>query len=334
MINAEQMFLFDNEITEDTSEVETRQAPQRVQYGDLWQLGKHRLLCSDATKPENVTSLLQNEQYDLCFADPPYGIGIDDWDKPLEDTPALITLISSHLKQGGFFAFTHQMPRCLEWLNVLDVSGLRFKDHVVWVKRNGTGIALQLLRGHESLFIYGKGKNKYYTTKGLYTDVKLPGLLVDVASLEGIDRYIKDLQQKVAGTASPRQVSHQSHKSYSYMPSSTDRSPMEANFTNVWSFLPEHQSRRNRHIGNHATVKPVLLLQRLITLCTAEDTLIYDPFLGSGTTIIASQVVGKRRVYGCEISPENCDTILHRFETTTGQHATLIHRIEQEQEAV
>jgi DNA modification methylase len=313
----------DDETEEDLDNVEAR-----CQFGDVWQLGSHRLYCGDSTQPKQVADLLQGNKVDLIFADPPYGIGIDEWDKAIPDLPAFLQLLARHLKQGGFFTFTHQMPYMLDWLIALGKTPLKYKDHVIWVKRASTGPGLPLLRCHESLFLYSYDSAKYYETEGAYTDVKLPGIHFDVISIDGIDRYIKDLQAKVNGADPTIRRSKKSHKAYDYKSGGGDRSPERVNFTNVWSFLPEHKHEINGRPGGHATVKPLLLIQRLIELCSSEDMLVYDPFLGSGTTLLAAEKTG-RRCIGSELSPHHCDIVLTRWEQLTNQQATLIERAEE-----
>jgi DNA modification methylase len=315
----------EDDFDEEETEEDLDNVEERCKLGDVWQLGKHRLYCGDSTQPKQVASLLQGNKADLIFADPPYGIDMDEWDKAIPDLPAFLQVLASHLNQGGFFAFTHQMPYMLDWLIALEKTSFKYKDHVVWVKRIVTGAALPLLRSHESLFIYSHGPAKYYKTEGTYTDVKLPGVHFDVVSIEGIDRYIKDLQAKIKGTASPKRGSKNHHSAYTYGEENTDRSPEIVNFTNVWSFLPEHQHQKNGMPGGHATVKPLLLIQRLIELCSSEDMLVYDPFLGSGTTLLAAEKTG-RQCIGSELSPHHCDIALHRWEQLTNQQATLLER--------
>ncbi len=295
--------------------------PVQVQRGDIWTLGKHRLMCGDSTSGEDVARLLQGEHMDLIFADPPYGIGIDTWDVKIEDVSAFIELVTSHLKQVGFFAFTHQMPFMVEWLHVLETSKLRYKDQIAWVKRIVNAIAQPLTRAYENLFIYAYGKASYHQCKGRYEDVKLPGVLVDVIALEGIDRHIKDLRLKAKGIeTSVRDVGDNHISSYDYMPRISDRSPEFTSFTNVWSFLPEHHSSKNVSANRHATAKPILLMNRLIELCTPDNSLVYDAFLGSGTTLISAEHTG-RTCYGMELSPEYCESIIQRWQEHTGIQA-------------
>jgi DNA modification methylase len=90
-------------------------------------------------------------------------------------------------------------------------------------------------------------------------------------------------------------------------------------------FGTEHEPQRGRQ---HPTQKPVRLLEDIIMRYTTEGQVILDPFLGSGTTLIAAQRTG-RVVYGCELSPVYCDVILSRFESESGESATLLERIEE-----
>lgn len=72
---------------------------------------------------------------------------------------------------------------------------------------------------------------------------------------------------------------------------------------------------------DHPTMKPVVMFSYLIVNSTAPKGLVYDPFLGSGTTLIAAEQLG-RKCYGMEISPAYCDVIVKRWETLTGKKAT------------
>ncbi|MCH7790996.1 MAG: site-specific DNA-methyltransferase, partial [Planctomycetes bacterium] len=70
----------------------------------------------------------------------------------------------------------------------------------------------------------------------------------------------------------------------------------------------------------HPTMKPVALIAYLIGNSTAPQGVVYDPFLGSGTTLIAAQLLG-RTCYGLEIEPRYCDVIVRRWEALTGRTA-------------
>jgi DNA modification methylase len=77
-------------------------------------------------------------------------------------------------------------------------------------------------------------------------------------------------------------------------------------------------------VANHASVKPMAVISDLIQRVCPDNRQLYDPFLGSGTTIIAAHRTG-RRCYGCEISPEYCEIILQRCEA----EGLTVERVEQ-----
>jgi len=85
-----------------------------------------------------------------------------------------------------------------------------------------------------------------------------------------------------------------------------------SNEVTVWDIEQPH---RNEH---HPTQKPVICMARAIKNHEAQS--VYDPFLGSGTTLIAAEQLG-RKCYGMEISPQYCDVIVKRWETLTGKKA-------------
>jgi len=88
------------------------------------------------------------------------------------------------------------------------------------------------------------------------------------------------------------------------------------NMTDVWSF--DRVKGEDRH--GHATPKPVQMIARAIMSSSRLGAVVVEPFLGSGTTLIAAEQLG-RKCYGMEISPAYCDVIVKRWETLTGKKA-------------
>jgi DNA modification methylase len=72
----------------------------------------------------------------------------------------------------------------------------------------------------------------------------------------------------------------------------------------------------------HATPKPLEMMARAIKSSTQDGGLLVEPFLGSGTTLIAAEQLG-RKCYGMEISPQYCDVIVKRWENLTGKQAVI-----------
>lgn len=93
------------------------------------------------------------------------------------------------------------------------------------------------------------------------------------------------------------------------------------NMTDVWEY-PRVQGEER---WGHATPKPVDMISRIYKSSSPDDAVIYSPFLGSGTDVIAAQKMeGSRTVYGFELSPQYCEVIIQRFEKFTGIEAKLI----------
>jgi DNA modification methylase len=91
--------------------------------------------------------------------------------------------------------------------------------------------------------------------------------------------------------------------------------------TNVWTYPgPRTPSEEGNLLALHPTVKPVQLVADAILDCTARGEIVLDAFLGSGTTLMAAQRVG-RRCYGIEIDELYVDTIIRRWQAFTGDDA-------------
>ena len=94
--------------------------------------------------------------------------------------------------------------------------------------------------------------------------------------------------------------------------------------SNLWTYPGANSFSRASDEGNllalHPTVKPLALIQDIILDCTKRGDLVLDPFLGSGSAIIAAEKVG-RRTRGCELHPPYVDTIIRRWQRWTGERA-------------
>jgi DNA modification methylase len=89
-------------------------------------------------------------------------------------------------------------------------------------------------------------------------------------------------------------------------------------FSNVF----EHATASGHDASIHGAVFPVGVAVHFIRGLSQAKSLIYEPFCGSGTTLIAAEQLG-RKCYGMEISPQYCDVIVKRWETLTGKKAEL-----------
>ena len=294
------------------------------------ELESNKVICSDYA---SVLKNVDDKVFDFICIDPPYTNGKkkgkgkrDALSGHKIQTELDLNHVASEmyrvLKDDSFYVFFGQMPTIVEWHLAAVKAGFEFVEHISWIKRANTAICLPIMRGHESIFIYRKGKAKYVKTKGKYEDIKLPLLDVGGISIEGIKRYIGTLRTIIKSGDKGYNCSHKKrndafHDQIKTITTRKSKAPEHCNFTNVWSFLPHNKKKKNKSKFNikHPTVKPIPILERLIELCTHENALVLDCFAGSGTTALAC-INTKRKYFLVELDKDYCDVINERI----GQH--------------
>jgi len=254
------------------------------------------------------------------ITDPPYGIKLDTWDIPVD-----IPLFTEHAARlsTGFYCFFGQMPTMVDWVCAAR-DFMQYREHITWVKRicmMQTG----LIRGHEEILVFKHKGVTFYKTKGKYEDVKVPGVMFDVVTIETIQRHISDLywaidnkgnMRKSAFSASGQSVYQREcyvEKSKKGIKKQRIPNNNSSNFTNLWSFLSPTQAKQLGKVKHqHPTQKPLELMKRLVELTTPPGGIVLDPFAGSGTTAIACLETGRQ--YICiEQSEEYYQMILARI---------------------
>jgi hypothetical protein len=265
-------------------------APPITQPGDLWQLGRHRILCGNALEATGYQALLGDERAQMVFADPPYNVPIPRHASGLgsvqhldfamavgEMTPEayiafLVTTLglAAAYSQSGALHFI-----CMDWRHLHDVQSAASqvyseqKNLCVWVKENA-GMGSFYRSQHELVFVYKHGQAAHRNNIAL-------------------GRFGR-------------------------------------NRTNVWRYTGVNCLGRTTEEGNllalHPTVKPVALIADAILDVTTRNGLVLDPFLGSGSTLIAAERTG-RRCHGLELEPRYVDTAIRRWQAHTGGVARL-----------
>jgi DNA modification methylase len=256
--------------------------------GDLWQLGKHRVLCGDALATASYERLMKQQLAAVVFTDPPYNVPIDGHASGLgkkqhrdfemacgEMTAAKFTeflaTVCKHLVGACRDGSIHFI--CMDWRHVGELleAGRAAYDEVknicVWVKDNA-GMGSLYRSQHELILVFKQGKQSHRNN----------------VQLGQFGRYR----------------------------------------SNVWQYPGANSFSRTSPEGNllalHPTVKPVALVADAIMDCSSRGDIVLDPFLGSGTTIIAAERTG-RVCYGIELDPKYVDTAIRRWQRFTGMRA-------------
>ena len=262
--------------------------PSISKPGDIWQLGKHRLLCGSALDALSYDILMQGQKADAVISDPPYNVKID-----------------GHV--GGLGAIKHREFAMASG----EMSELEFTD---FLRR---ACSLMALNSHSGalhyLFIDWRHLHEMITAgKQVYGQPK--NLCVWDKGSGGMGSLYRS-QHELILVFKHGNVPHRNNVQ------------LGANGryrTNIWSYPGANSFGRKSEEGNllemHPTAKPVQMIADAIMDCTERGDIVLDPFLGSGTTLMAAERVG-RICYGMEIDPLYADTIIRRWQKWTGEKA-------------
>jgi DNA modification methylase len=258
--------------------------PPVTQPGDLWLLGRHRLLCGDATKSASYVQLMNGEKAAMVFTDPPYNVRIDGHVCGLGSVKhAEFAMASGEMTEAEFIVFLNTVLGhmaasssdgaihfvCMDWRHFYEllVAGRQvysqLKNLCVWNKTNG-GMGSLYRSKHELVAVFKSGHAP----------------------------HVNNVELGVHGRYR----------------------------TNVWDYagINTFGAGRDEALAMHPTVKPVALVQDAILDCSRRGDVILDAFSGSGTTIIAAEDAG-RRGFGLELDPRFVDATLKRFRDLTGK---------------
>ncbi|SEM82502.1 DNA modification methylase [Syntrophus gentianae] len=275
--------------------------------GDIWQLGRHRLMCGDSTIADEVKELMNGSRADMVFTDPPYNVNYgsslrDRQGKKAGSKNAGRKILNEHFaKREGFYEFLRDALAALRPHVSGDVyiamssseldnlqrafrdAGGHFSTFIIWVKSQFTIGRANYQRQYEPI-LYGwfEGSTHYWSG------------VRNLADVYGQDKLLRD----------------------------TDGVPLIrvescAIDSDVWEFPKPVRS------DEHPTMKPIALVTRALRNSSKPGALVLDSFSRSGTTIMAAEQTG-RTCYAMELSPVYCDVDIKRWETFTGGKAELI----------
>jgi len=329
---------FKEEVREDDFDEEEPEEPI-TKPGDLWLLGNHRLLCGDSTNPADVDKLMNGAKANCVITSPPYamqrkddygGIPADEYPgwffqvasnvyRILEDSGSFFVNIKEHVEDGQRSLYV------MKTIIALVESGWRYVDQLIWAKPGLPGGWINRLKNDfEPVHFFTKKEHIDWMVQLVEVDEeRLATLPVDLVDMyEDIFHFTKTKKIKFK----PREVGKQSDLVRVY--SKTNKSKGDTGNISVSGRFKRGIARPGNvlHIpGNQSSVKhsaafPVKLPAFFIKLTTDVGDIIYEPFSGSGTTIIAAEQLG-RNCYAMELSPGYCDLAVKRWEEFTGEKA-------------
>lgn len=256
------LFKDDADVQEDDFDVDAElEKPTFSKSGDVWTLGRHRLVCGDSTKAETFDTLMQGRKANLVVTDPPYNVNY-------EGTAGKIK--NDNLADEKFYQFLFDAFSNIEKVMADDAS--------IYVFHADTE---------------GLNFRKAFSDAGFY--------------LSGCCIWKKP--SLVLGR-SPYQWQHEPCL-YGWKKSGKHQWYADRKQTTIWEF---EKTKKNT---DHPTVKPIPLLAYPIQNSSMSNTLILDPFGGSGSTLIACEQTD-RDCYTIELDEKYCDVIVKRYIEQVG----------------
>ncbi len=285
-------------VEEDNADPTPPKTP-KTRPGDIYQLGDHRLVCGDSTDPSVLETLMNDENADAWITDPPYNVdykgkaGKIQNDNMAESAfldflTKAFTTACDVLKPGGAFYIWHADSHGLTFRRAVDNAGLLLKQNLVWVKNNLVLGRQDYQWSHEPcLYGWRDGAAHYFTpSRSLRTVMEQGELNIDAMNKDELKAALKNILQGDI----PTTVIHEDK-------------PLRSEL--------------------HPTMKPVKLIARQIVNSTRRGEIVLDTFGGSGTTLVASEQLG-RRCRMIELDPGYADVIVRRWEQLTGRKAELV----------
>lgn len=260
----------DKELSEDEFDVEEElKKPTVSRHGDIWQLGKHRVICGDSTKAETYKQLLDDRKANLVVTDPPYNVDVEETaGKILNDNMSdgdfyqfllsMFTQVENHMEDDASIYVFHADTEGLNFRKAFKDTGFYLSGCCIW-KKNSLVLGRSPYQWQHEPCLYGwkkKGKHQWFS----------------------------DRKQ-----------------------------------TTIWEYDRPKSSK------DHPTMKPIQLMAYPIQNSSMRETIVLDPFLGSGSTLIAADQTG-RVCYGIELDEKFVDVIVKRYIEVTGDTEVTVQR--------
>ncbi|HFR3474749.1 TPA: site-specific DNA-methyltransferase [Streptococcus suis] len=260
----------DKDLSDDDFDVEEELKKTTFsKQGDIWQLGKHRVICGDSTKAEIYDKLLGDKKANLVVTDPSYNVDVEETaGKILNDNMPdsefyqflfdMFTQVEKHIESDASIYVFHADTEGLNFRKAFKDAGFYLSGCCIW-KKNSLVLGRSPYQWQHEPCLFGwkqKGKHQWFS----------------------------DRKQ-----------------------------------TTIWEYDRPKSSK------DHPTMKPIPLMAYPIQNSSMRGTLVLDPFLGSGSTLIAADQTG-RVCYGIELDEKFVDVIVKRYIESTGNDNVTVLR--------
>lgn len=300
-------FGFEDMTEEEEAEIIEGEVPEppaepKAKLGDIYQLGRHRLMCGDSTSVDDLIKLTEGQEVDCVCTDPPYNMAYegagntkdrkgkrilndnmpeDKFEKFLTDVYKNIYI---GLKDGASFYVFYKELGTGVFITALRDAGLTFKQELIWVKNQIVLGGSKYQNMYEPCVFGCKGKRVTNWNAGRK----------ERSVIESVDLMDEDELRKAIKLL-------------------TEQEPTDI-------------IRENKPLKNdlHPTMKPVKLLAKLIKNSTKKDEIVLDLFGGSGSSLMACEQL-ERCCFVMELDPKYIDVIIQRWENFTGEKAVLLN---------
>lgn len=260
----------DKDLSDDDFDVEEElKKPTFSKRGDIWQLGKHRVICGDSTKAGTYDQLLGDKKANLVVTDPPYNVDVEETaGKILNDNMPdsdfyqflfdMFTQVEKHIESDASIYVFHADTEGLNFRKAFMDAGFYLSGCCIW-KKNSLVLGRSPYQWQHEPCLFGwkqKGKHQWFS----------------------------DRKQ-----------------------------------TTIWEY------ERPKSSKDHPTMKPIPLMAYPIQNSSMRGTIVLDPFLGSGSTLMAADQTG-RVCYGIELDEKFVDVIVKRYIESTGNDNVTVLR--------
>jgi len=264
-------------------------------YGEVYELGNHRLMCGDSSKPADLLVLTQGKQADMVFTDPPYNVNYAGRGKNTSNTikndnmdeaefrtmlTAWFANYKTALKDSGALYCCYASRTHREFEDALNANGFEVRNQIIWVKKVASmGWGDYRWKHEPILYCHKKDASlDFYGDRKQYTEWS-----EEMSDEELLKMIKKNVTKEEEGDST------------------------------VWRLHREHKY-------DHPTQKPVKLVSIAIRNSSKRGDVVLDLFGGSGSTLIAAEGLS-RTCWTMELDPKYVDVIIKRWEKVTGEKA-------------